>query len=938
MDFAPVAANATPALILAIEAQRFMQRKSAFAPALLLALFLFGSGGSSVCPAATRSRLLFDAGWRFRMEPPSTARSGAVVTGWRCADASAADVAPAAPAFDDSAWKPVKVGDDVFQGRVGYAWFRAVLPSARYSRRVLSFASVDDIGDVYVNGIKLTHHEGWDDPFDVPVDAAWKPAGRNVVAVLVQNTAGPGGLYGSVTLGAAGNGTLADPNADDGKWRKVHLPHDYVVEGPIDNPADSSHGGYTLAPAWYRKTFTVPASDRGKCIWIDFDGAYRDARVYLNGEFLGEHPSGYTSFRFDLTGKLRFGQKNVLAVRIDPRAHEGWWYEGGGIYRHVWLNIASPLHVAPWGAFVTSSVTHIGEAQAEAALSISTQVVDAQASAGAVLTSRILDSGGAVVAQAKSIIAVRRGTPLNVTQTALVKRPHLWSLEAPYLYRLDSVVSVAGAVVDATQTPFGIRTIRFDAEKGFFLNGKHVKIQGVCNHQDFAGVGVAVPDSLEAWRVAKLKAMGCNGWRMSHNPPTPELLDACDRLGMLVMDENRHLGDTYGSKASLTTASTDLSDLESMVLRDRNHPSIILWSMCNEENIQGTPQAAAIFKAMAAKVRQFDASRPISCAMNQGWFEPDGIASTEDLLGVNYNYNVFDRFHAMHPAMPIYASETASTVSARGEYGPSQAAGYVNCYHMTDSSWIPVATRDFVAGSFAWTGFDYKGEPSPFKWPNINSNFGILDMCGFPKDNFYYYKSWWTDRPVVHLLPHWNWRGQEGQPIRVIAFSNCQSVELFLNGKSLGSQDMPRNGHLQWSVPYQAGALTAKGSTGGKVVAQDTVETTGDPAAIEIKADRTVLAADGEDVIPVEADIVDSRGRVVPGAANRVLFTIAGAGQIAGTGNGDPVDHEPDTGSERNAFNGKCLVVIRATEVRGPIRLTAKSDGLAPASLSLQAK
>ena len=513
-------------------------------------------------------------------------------------------------------------------------------------------------------------------------------------------------------------------------------------------------------------------------------------------------------------------------------------------------------------------------------------------------------------------------------------------------------------VVDAVDTPFGIRTIRFDAQRGFFLNGKPVKIKGVCNHQDFAGVGIGVPDTLEYWRVAQMKKMGVNGWRMSHNPPTPSLLDACDREGVLVMDENRHLGDTYSAKSALDTPYSDLSDLRDMILRDRNHPSIILWSMCNEEGIQNTPQSARIFRAMMDKVHQYDTTRPITCAMNGGYDSPVGISSVEDVQGINYNPGGYAGFHSSHPNMPLFGSETASTVATRGiysldtfhtdkDYTGVQPKGYVSAYDVNappwaqtaEASWQPQADDAYVAGGFAWTGFDYKGEPTPFGWPDINSNFGIVDEAGFPKDGFYYYQSWWTNKPTVHLLPHWNWPGKEGQAIPVWVYSNAARVTLSLNGVSLGAQTMPRNGHVEWSVPYTPGTLTAQGyDAAGKLMGMDTVATTGAPAALRLTTERTALSADGEDVTVVDVAVVDAQGRVVPTAADRVTFQVAGAGHLAGVGNGDPSDHDPDHASSRRAFGGRCMVLVGAAEHPGPVTLSAAAPGLAPARLALRVR
>ena len=406
---------------------------------------------------------------------------------------------------------------------------------------------------------------------------------------------------------------------------------------------------------------------------------------------------------------------------------------------------------------------------------------------------------------------------------------------------------------------------------GFFLNGKFVKLKGTCNHQDFAGVGIGMPDNLLYWRIKKLKEMGSNSYRCSHNPPTEALLDACDRLGMVVMDETRHLGDATGQKSDASTTYSDLSELNAMILRDRNHPSIIMWSMCNEEfAVQGTQHGADIFYAMKTRTLQFDTTRPITCAMNGGW--GTGISLVEDLQGCNYNPGGYDSFHASFPSQPMFGSETASATTDRGIYANDSVNGYVSAYDTTaEASWQPVAVRPFVDGGHVWTGFDYKGEPSPYGWPCINSHFGAMDMCGLPKDAYYYYLAWWGNEPSVYIFPHWNWP-TPGQSVSVWCFANTDTVELFLNGVSQGAQAVPAFGHVSWSVPYAAGTLLVKGYTGGSLVASNQVSTTGAPAAIRLTTDRTTLTAGVEDLTVVYASVVDSQGRVVPLASNLVTF------------------------------------------------------------------
>ena len=943
-----------------------MKKNLALLGALALGVALSPLVAARAAAPAPRQHILMDADWRFHQDAPVVLRDSTAVTAWRWRvgePGEEAAMTAAALGTTGGDWKDAATGDDVFHGRQGFTWFRTTLPALTAARgRTLRFEGVDDNATVYLNGQKLSHHEGWNDPFEVPLDAAWNAAGPNALAVLVENTAGGGGVTAPVSLGVSsapvGGADPSRPGMSDATWRTVHLPHDYVVESAFTPKGDPSHGSLIPTDAWYRKTFTLPASDKGKSLWLNFDGAYRDSKVYLNGVLLGEHPCGYTPFNLDISQAAHYGGRNVLAVQTNAQKSEGWWYEGGGIYRHVWLNIADPVHVAPWGTFVSTKMAEPGPdgVAGPATVNVKTTVdypMDFNGNPAFTLISRVIDPAGKVVGTATAPADDQAGQR-QVTQRITVERPTLWSVETPRLYTLHTEIVHAGNVVDATDTPFGIRTIRFDAEQGFFLNGRPVKIKGTCNHQDFAGVGVAMPDSLLYWRVKKLKEMGSNAYRMSHNPPTAELLDACDRLGMLVMDENRHLGDTESGKASQDTPYADLHEVQSMVLRDRNHPSVIMWSMCNEEGIQSTPHGRDIFAAMKKAVDAVDGTRPVTCAMNGGYDSAVGITSVEDLQGINYNSGGYDGFHKAHPAMPLYGSETSSEVGTRGVYTATKfdnyqgdpARGFVSAYDINavpwgqtaEEGWQTIADRPFVAGGYVWTGFDYKGEPTPFGWPDINSNFGIMDQCGFPKDAYYYYQSVWGDKPMVHVLPHWNWTGKEGQPIDVWAYSNAARVEVLLNGASLGAKDMPRNGHLSWSVPYAPGTLEARGfDASGKVIATDRVETTSAPAGLRLTTDRTALTADGEDLTMVEVDIVDAQGRIVPTADNLVTFSVTGAGHVAGVGNGDPTNHEPDKAVYRHAFNGKCLVIVGAGERAGSISLTAFASGLKSASLGMRA-
>ena len=726
---------------------------------------------------------------------------------------------------------------------------------------------------------------------------------------------------------------------DDSNWRTVHLPHDYVVEGSFDPHGDISHGTLPRPIGYYRKTFVPPASMQGKSVWIEFEGVYRNATFALNGQVLGHHASGYIGVRFDLSKQLEFGKPNVLAVRVDPRENEGWWYEGAGIYRHVWLNAADPVHVVPDNVVVRTKIA----TESASAEVFTTVVNDGRIGANATVRSRILDPAGRVVGEETSGTFLPPGESRSVESTVQVTHPQLWDIESPKLYRVVSAVLRDGKCIDSTTTTFGFREMKWDRDRGFMLNGRVVKLQGTCNHQDHAGVGIALPDGLQEWRILKLKEMGSNACRTSHNPTSPEFMDLCDRLGMLVLDENRHLGDTYRPKTPRGTQAEDLTDLKAFIERDRNHPCVIAWSLYNEEGLQGTSEGASIFKKMRAVVDSLDGTRLSTGANNYGY--QAGIQLIADLYGYNYAIGEYDKGRARFPGQILFASETASAVSTRGIYENDPGRGYVSAYDLNkpewgataERAWKPVAERPWMAGAFVWTGFDYKGEPTPYAWPCINSHFGIIDIAGFPKDTYYYYRSWWKREPIVHILPHWNWPGREGQNIRVWTYSNADRVELLLNGKSYGVKEVPHLGHLEWDVPYAPGTLEAVGTTDGKVVARDRVETTGMPSALRLKTDRRKILADGEDLTIVQVEVVDAKGRVVPSADADVHFTVSGAAVIGGVGNGDPSDHDPDKADHRKAFNGLCMALVQSNGQAGRISFRADSPGLAGANLSLNA-
>ncbi|WP_119321773.1 beta-galactosidase GalA [Capsulimonas corticalis] len=934
-------------------------RSAQQSPLLLLTVTIAGAMGMAIPTAAQqnggRQRLSLDAGWRFRAIPVAALDQTTSISDWTWTPASDNEIGDVSK-LDESKhpWQPATLGQDVFHNQPGYAWFRTTLPALTGKGRTLHFRGVDDNAVVFLNGKRLASHEGWDEPFDVSLDSAWDSASPNNVLVLVRNTGGGGYIWDGVTLGkyraAQTDGDLSQPRYDDSHWRTVNVPHDYVIEQPFTEKIDPQHASLPTPSAWYRKTIVIPNKDRNRDYWLDFDGIYRDPQIYVNGKRVGGRRSGYLPIHIDLSSLAKPGERLTIAVHVDPSKFEGWWYEGGGIYRHAWLTSVDRLHIEPDGVWVAPKAVG-SEANPDSA-TVETSVALKNSGAGSqvyTVVERVLSPGGKMVASLRTNSSEPIGAGARAISKVRIPLPHplLWSLETPNLYKLETSLEIAGHQVDRVVTTFGVRTVRFDPNKGFFLNGKSIKIKGVCNHQDFAGIGVALPDNLQSWRVKKMQAMGANAWRMSHNPPNNELLDACDRLGVLVLDENRHLGDTYvpHTYAENTTAD-DLTDLDDMIVRDRNHPSIFAWSLCNEEPLQGTDTGAELFKKMIAHVRRLDPSRLVTCAMNASWGK--GVSLVEDIQGCNYLNESFENFHKAFPNQPMLFTESSSAVSDRGVYENDSARGYVGNYtdfslewlnwvRRTEDAWKPIAENDYLSGAFVWTGFDYKGEPSPYGWPNISSHFGILDMCGFPKDVYYYYKANWGDAPVVHITPHWTWPGREGKPISVIVFSNEPTVDLSLNGVSLGRKACPRNGHAEWSVVYGPGTLTAKAyDARGQLAATDETVTAGKPYKIVLRTDLTKLSANGEDESVIEAAIVDENGKFVPLASTKLEFTISGdAGLIAGTGNGDPNDHTPDASNERSAFHGRAVAIIRSTGTRGEVRITAQGADLQPASTTI---
>jgi beta-galactosidase len=734
----------------------------------------------------------------------------------------------------------------------------------------------------------------------------------------------------------------AEAKFDAKDWAVVSLPHDWAVDLPFerfgaagsDEDKTGAYQGFKplgrMWPAtsvgWYRRILRLTPEDAGRRLLLQFDGVSRDCLVILNGFIVGSNESGYAPFEIDVTDFAKPGEDNVLLIRCDVSLGEAWSYEGAGLYRHARLVKTAPVHVRQWGATVRTTVGSGG-----AQVAIATEIVNDGPAVTVRLRSTIAAPDGRVLARLTSDpLALPAWGETTAEQQTTLPDPALWSLETPQLHTLTSEVLIDAIAVDCDETHFGIRIIRFDPDRGFFLNDRPVKIKGTCNHQDHAGVGFAVPDSLHVWRLEQLKAMGANAYRSTHHSPAPAVLDACDRLGILMMNETRQM----------SSNAEGLSQLDRVVRQGRNHPSIVIWSIGNEEIHRGTENGARIAETMKRRIYALDGTRPITEAFNGKLGQ--GASRVLDVMGCNYYLDEIDGYHAKHPTVPMIGTETGSTVMTRGEYARNDKEGLVPAYDQDFPRWATTAetwwsfydARPFLAGGFVWTGFDYRGEPTPFeRWPENVSHFGQMDLCGFPKDNFYYYRAWWGAEPVLHLFPHWNWPGREGQTVAVWVHSNCEAVELFVNGRSLGRKAVVRNRHLAWDVPYAPGRITAHGYRGGRRILTAERQTTGAPARIGLSSDRRQLAP-GE-VAVVRAAVLDSARREVPTAADRLSFVLSGDAVLLGVGNGDPRSLEPDHATTRSAFNGLAMALVQAGPKGGAIRLEARGDGLAPAMLPL---
>ena len=736
--------------------------------------------------------------------------------------------------------------------------------------------------------------------------------------------------------GAAG--TAIDPDYQDSSWRTLNLPHDWAVELPfvnVDNFDVLSHGYKPvggLFPAtsigWYRKHFVVAKSDSGQRFQLQFDGIFRDANVWINGFFVGNNKSGYVGVNYDVTDFINYNKENVIVVRVDATQYEGWFYEGAGIYRHVWLNKYPNTHIATDGVFAYANISN-----GKAALTVETSIKNEyDGSSTYSLHTYLTDRGGNKIISAKEQkIQINSNEEKTTKQIINLNNPTLWSLENPYLYRVVVELKANNKTIDSKKIRFGFRTIEIKPN-GLFLNGKHIKIFGTNNHQDHAGLGSALPDYLHYYRIGLLKNLGTNAYRTSHNAPTPELLDACDSLGMLVMSEQR----------LLNSSAEYMDQFERMVKRDRSRASVFMWSIGNEEGwIHTTSHGKRIAQTFIAKLKQLDPTRICTYAADLGNVFP-GVNEVIPVRSFNYRQYAVADYHKDHPDQPIIGTEMGSTVSTRGVLENDSIRAYLKDQDVfapwwastAETWWKLAAPNDYWLGGFVWTGFDYRGEPTPYKWPNINSHFGIMDVCGFPKNIYYYYQSWWTDKDVLHISPHWNHRNEWGKPAKEIDVwvnSNADNVELFLNGKSLGKKDMPRNGHLQWNVKFEPGKLEAIAYKRGKKLTSK-IETTGTAVNVVLTPYKTTMLADGKDATVMNVTVVDEQGREIPDADNMIYFSIEGDGKIIGVGNGDPSSHEPDKCTDgmwqRRLFNGKCQVIVQSGTKPGIIKFEASAKGL----------
>ncbi|MBI3728850.1 MAG: glycoside hydrolase family 2 protein [Burkholderiales bacterium] len=742
---------------------------------------------------------------------------------------------------------------------------------------------------------------------------------------------GHSATYGNAKAGNAQG--AAGTKYNDSDWRKLNLPHDWAVEGPFDPKANISQGYRPRGIAWYRRYLLVDESERGRYFELQFDGIATHASIWVNGNIVLRNWSGYNASNIDITPYLRYGDaSNTIAIRVDAEQMEGWWYEGAGVYRHTWLLKSDPVHIVTDGVHATPK--QINDRQWLIPVAVNLNNSGKQAAKVKVEVTVFSPDDKVISSKTQSVSVPVLGQAVAQLPVT-INQPQRWTLDKPALYRVKTVVLQDDKAIDEVSLKTGFRSIRFDARQGLFLNDQHVKLQGVCLHQDHAGVGVAVPDSIWEYRLRRLKELGVNAIRFSHNAPAPEVLDMVDRMGFLVMDENRNFN----------PSSDYMKQLEWMVKRDRHHPGVILWSVFNEEPVQGTEVGYEMARRMTAAVKVLDDTRPVTAAMNGGFFTALNVSHAVDVLGANYQVPDYDRYHKANPNKPFTSAEDTSAFMTRGEFTTDKSKNIVASYdddfakwgNSHRDAWQAIDSRPYVAGGFVWTGFDYRGEPTPHEWPSVSSVFGIMDMNGFPKTAYYMHQvQWIKDRPLIHIAPHWNWQGQKGKEIRVMVMANVERVKLILNGRELGEQQVDPYRMNTFQVAYEPGKLEAFGYKGGKEVVRTSVETTGKAVALELLPDRASLAGDGRDAMPITVRALDAQGRAVPVDNSLISFEVSGAGQPIGHGNGDPNSHEDEKGKTRKLFNGLAQLIVQSHFDRsGELLITATAPGLTAASVRI---
>lgn len=773
---------------------------------------------------------------------------------------------------------------------------------------------------------------------------------------------------------------------NDANWQKVTLPHDWSIDGPFDNKYNARTGGLPVhGIGWYRKHFTIEKELQGTQISIEFDGAMSNAKVYLNGTYIGERPYGYIGFELDLTKHINYGGDNVIAVRLAPEDLSMRWYAGAGIYRNVRLKVNNPVHIPQWGTYVTTPKIENGVAN----VNIETTIKNSSNTGTEVsLETIIKDADGAIVANQTSTISLAANSEDVVKVASQISNVNLWDINKSYLYTAHSIVKTGNTIVDEYETSFGVRTIEFNTTDGFLLNGKKVVFNGVCMHHDLGPLGAGVNYRATERQMQIMQSMGVNALRTSHNPPSPEMLEVCDKLGIVVIDEafdEWKIGKVPNGYHKYFDDWHE-KDLRDMIKRDRNHPSIIMWSIGNEILEQARKDGWKLTKHLTEICHDQDNTRPTTIGFN---YYPapfvNKLANYVDIVGMNYWPTTYGRIVEENPEMIVYGSETSSQTSSRGvyhlpiEFREKHDTNHVSSYDVTvGPPWAYAPDIEFDAqeqspnslGEFIWTGFDYLGEPTPYggrdnstngywndDWPSRSSYFAPVDLCGFPKDRYYLYQSQWTTEPMVHVLPHWNWEGQEGKTIPVYSYTNCDEVELFVNGTSFGKKvkgkdftEIPSEYHefekgmyktkyrLSWNVPYQPGVIKVVAYKNGKEAATKEIKTAGKPAKIKLEADRSEITASGSDLSFITVSVLDENGNLCPNADNLIHFEIEGAGTLAAVGNGDQTSLASFRVPERKAFSGKCLLIVKSEETAGSIEIKATCNGLASDAISITTK